>query len=221
MPGPADVGGVEITESQLQIIALAEEVERLQSALTEERAYREQLRRRFLKLSSPAALAANQRKIADSVQSAGALPVKPAPQSNGSVPLQTPHSASIQNELTATEHVEQMQHPPMNQSERDHASGVQHARQPRQGFSVWAFITGTPTSQVKSCLQLPRRTACAVLVAAVAASKPEKARVACAFVVTPACSQVPSGFKSNATVLMRCTQVQTRYQRTKPIGEPF
>ena len=133
-----------MSESDLQILALAEEVERLQTALGDERAARDQLRRRFLKLSSPAAMAvasADQKRSTDENYSAKALGIKGESLVGGEEfqgsPVQhavSPIRASVVDrvQLCAQQQLDQL--------------SVQGSPQPvkQQGrrFSLWGFITG-------------------------------------------------------------------------------
>lgn len=142
--GPLYTGGMEVTESELQILALAEEVERLQTALTDERAARDQLRRRFLKLSSPAAMAvasAEQQKIAKQNSSAQILSVLgTADEAVGSDSVQ---EFTVQQSVppireSVVDRVQRAAPQPPVQTSVPQPGKVKRSR----GFSLWGFITG-------------------------------------------------------------------------------
>ena len=140
---------MEVTESQLQILALAEEVERLQGLLAAERAARDELRRHALKLSAarqPPQLTSAEIDMAD-VQSAATR------QHGEPSPAELQPTALAQPQLTARTK------PALEAERREHVSVVQRAqhageivpvkiaqqtagRQRRSGFSIWGFITG-------------------------------------------------------------------------------
>ena len=127
-------GGTEITESQLQILALAEEVERLQGLVVSERAAQDELRRRFLRVSAP----------------------RPPP--NAGIADHTTERMRAEPETrtedvapsTATATKEQRQHVSVvgraqqARQSADAGDRLQQApTQPRKrGFSIWGFITG-------------------------------------------------------------------------------
>lgn len=131
-----------MTESQLQILALAEEVERLQVALSDEQAARDALRRHFLKLSSPAATAAGQQRAADSFHSAAVPPEVGGTERIGNGKLAQAEVAEV--ELPPREsvvgRVQRAAHGGPSLS--GVKSGAHRAKQPLRAFSLWSFITG-------------------------------------------------------------------------------
>ena len=132
---------MEVTESDLQILALAEEVERLQSALSDERAARDHLRRRFLKLSSPAAMAvasANQKRSTN--QDHGLVNKREVIASNGKA-----HGSAMQHVVppiraSVVDRVQLLAQQPPDQLRGQRPP--QPVKQPGPRFSLWAFITG-------------------------------------------------------------------------------
>lgn len=129
-----------MTESQLQILALAEEVERLQVVVSDERAARDAIRRRFLKLSSPAATAAGQQRAAEGVHSTEASPVKGGTERSGSE--EVADAAAQVASPTRESVVDRVQRAAHQRPDHSAQTGAHRAKQPRRGFSLWSFITG-------------------------------------------------------------------------------
>ena len=138
---------MKITESQLQVLALAEEVERLQSLLAAERAARDELRRHALKLSAPRPppLAAADIDTADrpsAVSRADDAPPPGEPQLEALQPTTARDRSAVEtgerqehvSVVHRAQHAEQVL--PVKSAQR--AAG----RQRRSGFSIWGFITG-------------------------------------------------------------------------------
>lgn len=142
--GPLYAGGMEVTESELQILALAEEVERLQTALTDERAAREQLRRHFLKLSSPAAMAvasAEQQKSAKQNRSTQVLSVEGT--ADEAVGIDSVQESIVQQSVpqireSVVDRVQRAAQQPPVQTSVPQPGNIKRSR----GFSLWGFITG-------------------------------------------------------------------------------
>jgi len=130
-----------VTESQLQILALAEEVERLQGLLAAERAAREELRRHALKLSAsrPPQLASAQTGMADRLSPASQQHDEPPPGAMQPTSDRT-QTAAVAERREHVSVVQRIQHAgqPVAVESAPQASG----RQRRSGFSIWGFITG-------------------------------------------------------------------------------
>jgi len=136
-----------VTQSQLQILALAEEVERLQGLLAAERAARDELRRHALKLSAPRPplLAAAEIDTADR-PSAVSRPDDAPPPGEPQLEALQPTTARTQSALETSERQEHVSvvHRAQHAEQVLPAESAQRAtgRQRRAGFSIWGFITG-------------------------------------------------------------------------------
>ena len=140
-------GGMEVTESQLQILALAEEVERLQGLLAAERAARDELRRHALKLTAPRQhplLTLTENDTADRPSASTLLHDEPPPsnpQPGASQPrTDKTQSAAIAERRDHVSVVHRVQH--AGQSVAVDSTQEAAGRQRRSGFSLWGFITG-------------------------------------------------------------------------------
>ena len=129
---------MEVTHEQLQLLALAEEVERLQVVVSDERAARDALRRRFFKLSAPAAAAALQVRAAKELRSLEASPLEYSNMSGGTESAEA-HVVSPRRE-TVVERAQRAAHPELEHSTPNSAGHP--AKQSRRPFSLWGFITG-------------------------------------------------------------------------------
>jgi hypothetical protein len=125
---------MEITESQLQILALAEEVERLQGLVASEKAANDELRRRFLKMSAPRRppdtdlpTQGTERPQVDSETQ----PLPTAPSDSAAISGQPEHVSVVGRAQQARQAAALADH-----SQR--SAGQQRKR----GFSLWGFITG-------------------------------------------------------------------------------
>ena len=139
-------GGMEVTESQLQILALAEEVERLQDLVAAEREARDELRRRFLKMSAPRPppLTLAQYNTGDMPSTTTQPQVEPLPVNSQPEAVQpsTDHNGTAadtqQGEHASVVHKIQQAEQSVSVDSSQHVTG----RQRKRGFSIWGFITG-------------------------------------------------------------------------------
>ena len=137
---------MEVTESELQILALAEEVERLQGLLATERAARDELRRHALKLSAPkpprltsTETGTTERPLAGARHQDEPPPAEPQLEALQPTKGRTQTAAKAERrEHVSVVHRAQDVGQPVAVDSAQQVAG----RQRKSGFSLWGFITG-------------------------------------------------------------------------------